>query len=147
MAHLSLISPVGELTIFEEDDKIISLDWGRAPEARITPLLMEAKTQLRFYFQKKLTEFDLPLAPAGTDFQQRVWRQMQAIPFGQTQTYGEIAEKINSGARPVGTACGRNPIPILIPCHRVVGAGGLGGYSGAGGLDTKKSLLAFEGIL
>jgi len=145
MTSLSFHSPLGPLTLFEEDDAIIVLEWGRAPEDETSPLLDEAKKQLDAYFDRKLTNFDLPLSPPGTDFQKRVWRGMSQIPYGETRTYGDLARKISSGARPVGTACGRNPIPIIIPCHRVVASTGLGGYTGQGGLETKSYLLKLEG--
>ena len=104
------------------------------------------KRQLNAYFDGVLKRFDLPLEPNGTPFQKKVWKQMLKIPYGRTVTYGHIAERLGSGARPVGTACGRNPLPILIPCHRVMGANGaLGGYSGEGGLVTKKALMLIEG--
>lgn len=147
MPHVSLHSRTGELTVFEDAGKIVSLDWGRAPNPETTPLLKDAAEQLRAYFDGSLKNFDLPLNPAGTSFQQKVWQQMQVIPYGKTRTYGELASRLNSGPRPVGGACGRNPIPIIIPCHRVVGGAGLGGYSGAGGLETKKTLLVLEGAL
>ncbi len=143
--HLTLHSPLGELTVFEEDGRIVALEWGRgAGTADPTPLLAEAKRQLDAYFDDPAAGFDLPLAPAGTPFQHRVWEAMQAIPTGQSRRYGEIAEALGSSARAVGGACGANPIPIIIPCHRVVGTGLLGGYSGDGGTDTKRYLLAHE---
>jgi len=145
MTSLSFHSPLGPLTLFEEDGAIIVLEWGRGPEDESSPLLNEAKKQLDAYFDRKLTTFDLPLAPPGTDFQNRVWQSMRKIPYGETRTYGDLAQDISSGARPVGTACGRNPIPIIIPCHRVVASTGLGGYTGQGGLETKTYLLKLEG--
>jgi len=147
MGTLSLHTPIGDLTVFDNDDNaIIALDWGWVEEQAPTPLLKEAKRQLDLYFDGELTRFDLPLAPHGTPFQNKVWRTMSMISYGKTMGYGEIAATLGSGARPVGTACGRNPIPIIIPCHRVVGAAGaLGGYSGEGGTVTKTSLLALEG--
>jgi methylated-DNA-[protein]-cysteine S-methyltransferase len=87
------------------------------------------------------------LLPAGSVFEQRVWAAMQQIPYGKTQCYGELAAMIGSAARAVGGACGRNPIPIVIPCHRVLAKAGLGGYSGQGGLATKQTLLSLEGAL
>jgi methylated-DNA-[protein]-cysteine S-methyltransferase len=110
------------------------------------PLLAEAVAQLDAYFDRRLTDFDLPLGPDGTDFQQRVWTQLQRIPYGETATYGEIARSLgmNAGAsRAVGAANGRNPIGIVIPCHRVVGTNGsLSGY--AGGVERKQLLLRLE---
>lgn len=144
MPQLSLHSPVGDLTISEDDGAIVAVDWGWGRDQSSTPLLKAAAKQLNAYFDGKLEAFDLPLRPFGTDFQQRVWRAMMKIPYGKVRTYGEVAEKLKSGARPVGTACGRNPIPIIIPCHRVLGTQSLGGYSGEGGLETKVALLTLE---
>jgi methylated-DNA-[protein]-cysteine S-methyltransferase len=110
------------------------------------PLLAEAARQLRAYFARELKEFDLPLRPAGTDFQQRVWRQLLEIGYGETASYGEIAAWLGMGpgaSRAVGAANGRNPIGIVIPCHRVVGSKGLlSGY--AGGVERKQLLLELE---
>ena len=109
--------------------------------------LAEVRRQLDAYFARRLQRFDLPLAPAGTAFQQRVWQALRNIPFGETRTYGELARMIGQpgAARAVGAANGANPIAIIIPCHRVIATGGrLGGY--AGGLDIKRRLLELEGI-
>lgn len=144
MAQLSLHSPVGDLSMSQDGDSIVALDWGWGRDQSPTPLLREAIKQLNAYFDAKLTAFDLPLLPTGTDFQRRVWRHMAKIPYGKVRTYGALAAALGSGARPVGTACGRNPIPIIIPCHRVVAGAGLGGYSGAHGLETKLALLTLE---
>lgn len=147
MAFLSMHSPVGPLTLFTEDDALVAVDWGRAPDGRSTPLLAEARRQFDAYFDGRLRSFDLPLNPAGTAFQRRVWQAMQAIPYGETRTYGDIADAVGSAARAVGGACGRNPLPIVIPCHRVVAGGGRpGGYSGDGGVETKRILLTLEGV-
>ena len=111
----------------------------------MTGLLSLAGDQLASYFDGDLTNFSLPLAPVGTPFQRQVWVSMTRIPYGETQSYGGVAEEIDSSPRAVGTACGRNPIPILIPCHRVVGNGGaMVGYSGGEGIETKRYLLAHE---
>jgi methylated-DNA-[protein]-cysteine S-methyltransferase len=110
------------------------------------PLLREAADQLAAYFRRELKDFDLPLAPTGSDFQLRVWEQLRAIPSGETATYGEVAGRLGltgHGARAVGTANGRNPIPVVVPCHRVVGSSGsLTGYGG--GLHRKQLLLELE---
>lgn len=151
MPHLSLQSPIGALTVFEDGGAIVSLDWGRAPSGPApggdeTGLLRAASDQLIAYFRRELEIFDLPLAPPGTEFQRAVCRAMSGIPYGALRTYGEIAAAVGSAPRAVGGACGRNPIPIIIPCHRVVGAGGaMTGYSGHGGLETKRALLHLEG--
>ena len=111
-----------------------------------SPLLQEAVRQLRAYFARDLKEFDLPLHPAGTPFQKSVWAQLQRIGYGETASYGEIALRLGRrlvASRAVGLANGRNPIPIVIPCHRVVGANGtLTGY--AGGIERKQVLLELE---
>lgn len=149
MAHLSMNSPLGGLTIFEESGSIVVIEWGRAAMPSPSPLLLEAKRQLDAYFDGQAKEFDLPVAPRGTPFQQAVWALISAIPFGATRTYGDLARRLRTAPRPVGGACGRNPIPIIIPCHRVVGSGGwrLGGYSGGQGVVTKQALLCLEGQL
>lgn len=146
MPSLALSTPLGRLTLTEADGAIVALDWSHGEEDAATPLLVRARDQLAAYFGGRRTAFDLPLRPEGTEFQRRVWDAMLAIPHGETRTYGDLAKDLSSSARAVGTACGRNPVPILIPCHRVVGKGGaLTGYSGGGGLDTKRRLLLLEG--
>jgi methylated-DNA-[protein]-cysteine S-methyltransferase len=145
MPSLSIPSPIGQLTIDETDDAIVAIRWADEPAGNGSPLLAEAARQLAAYFDGRLTHFDLPLAVVGTKFDQRVWAAMRAIPFGETRTYGELAHLTDSGPRAIGGACGRNPIPIIVPCHRVLARGGLGGYSGGSGLPTKQWLLALEG--
>ena len=151
-----LPSPIGDLRIVERDGRISAIEFspfrqpadGRPLGARSEdhPVLVEAVRQLRAYFDGELTEFDLPLAPRGSDFQQRVWEQLSKIAYGETASYGEIAGRLgltNAASRAVGTANGRNPIPIVIPCHRVIGANGtLTGY--AGGIERKQTLLELE---
>ncbi|MBV9965773.1 MAG: methylated-DNA--[protein]-cysteine S-methyltransferase [Alphaproteobacteria bacterium] len=145
MPSLSLSSPVGPLTIEEKDDKIVAISWGNGRAGNGSPLLEEAARQLQAYFDGKLSDFDLPVAPAGSSFEKRVWAAMQQIPYGETRCYGDLAEAIHSAPRAVGGACGKNPIPIVIPCHRVLAKSGMGGYSGRGGLKTKQALLRLEG--
>ena len=151
MDMLCIKSPVGDLTLFEDGDKIIALDWGQGfdtPRTSENAVLNRAAEALRDYFHSGAENFsDLPLDPGGTDFQRRVWHEMQAIDPGQVKTYGQIADALNSSPRAVGNACGANPIPILIPCHRVVAQNSLGGYTGDGGMDTKTQLLRLEGYL
>jgi len=147
MPHLSLKSPVGPLTLFADDTVIFALEFGEAPKGTSSPVLEEARNQLGAYFTGRLEHFNIPVAPVGTDFQQRVWRLMQEIPFGSARTYGDMSRILKSSARAVGGACGKNPIAIIIPCHRVLAAGGgIGGYSGGGGTDTKRTLLRLEGF-
>jgi len=149
MPSLSMPSPVGHLTIDERDDRVVAIRWTPssfgAPSGNGSPLLAEAARQLAAYFDGKLSCFDLPLTPGGSPFEARVWAAMQAIPYGQTRSYGDLAMAVGSAPRAVGRACGTNPIPIVIPCHRVLAKGGLGGYSGDGGLVTKQRLLDLEG--
>lgn len=145
MSQLSLHSPLGDLTISEEDGAIVSLDWGRTPQSVETDLLCRAKNLLDDYFDGRPVEFNLPLVLHGTDFQKKVWEEMRNIHYGKVMTYGEMAKKINSHARAVGGACGANPIPIIVPCHRVMGQNGiLTGFSGGDGVETKKYLLDLE---
>jgi len=145
MPQMSFNSPLGPLTVFEEDGIIVALDWGWPPETQETPLLLRAVEQLEAYFNHSLTQFDLPMQPYGTDFQHRVWDAMSQIPFGQTRTYKDLADQLGTSPRAIGMACGRNPIPILIPCHRIVGSNGsLGGYSAMDGVETKLELLKHE---
>ena len=142
-------SPVGGLTLFEEDGALIAVEWGRGPmpEDGASDLLRNAKRQLEEYFAGDRQVFELPLNPDGTEFQKAVWQCMIEIPYGEARTYGDLAHDLDSAPRAVGGACGRNPIPIIIPCHRVIGAGGkLTGFSGGEGVDTKKKLLGLEQI-
>lgn len=147
MPSLSILSPVGQLTVEETNDAIVAIRWGNEPAGNGSPLLAEAARQLAAYFAGRLTRFDLPLAEAGTAFDRRVRAAMRAIPYGETRTYGELAHATDSGPRAIGGACGRNPIPIIVPCHRVLARGGLGGYSGGAGLPTKQWLLGLESRL
>jgi methylated-DNA-[protein]-cysteine S-methyltransferase len=145
MPQLSLHTPLGEVTISEDGGAIVALDWGRGRDQEATPLLREACDQLQDYFDGKRMSFNLPLAPEGSDFQKRVWAALCAIPPGETRSYADIARTIGSAPRAVGGANGANPIPLLIPCHRVIAAdGSLGGYSGGDGPATKRFLLDHE---
>ncbi len=144
MPQLSLHSPVGDLTVFEEAGAIVSLDWGWVRDQVPSDTLAQAQQQLEAYFDGVLTEFDLPLAPAGTSYRQAVWQALRAIPYGETRSYQDIAASVGGSARSVGQANGTNPIPLIIPCHRVVAASHMGGYSGGDGLPTKRWLLMME---
>ncbi|HKU62873.1 MAG TPA: methylated-DNA--[protein]-cysteine S-methyltransferase [Gemmatimonadales bacterium] len=148
-------SPVGLLTLVASDHGLVAILWPDDPPGRVRldgatpapdhPLLREAERQLGEYFAGRRTEFELPLDPGGTPFQQKVWTALRSIPFGETRTYAELAAQIGhpGAARAVGAASGRNPLSIVAPCHRVVGARGeLTGF--AGGLEVKARLLAFE---
>ena len=141
-------SPVGPLTLTQEDQALTGLHFGEHPQQGAegpTPLLEEAARQLEEYFAGQRKEFSLPLAPKGTEFQLRVWQALLQIPYGETRSYGELAAMVGNpkACRAVGGANHRNPLSILIPCHRVVGTGGsLTGY--AGGLSVKEFLLKLE---
>ncbi|MBV9824786.1 MAG: methylated-DNA--[protein]-cysteine S-methyltransferase [Alphaproteobacteria bacterium] len=147
MPSLSLNTPVGRLTLDETDEAIVGVRWCEDAQSNGSPLLLEAARQLSAYLDGKLTAFDLPLGAAGSQFEQAVWAAMCAIPYGQTRSYGDVAHELDSGPRAVGRACGRNPIPIIVPCHRILGRSGMGGYSGGTGLPTKQWLLGLEGVL
>lgn len=152
----TMTSPVGELRVVERGGAITAIEFEpfRTPtdgrplgdRADDHPVLAEAVRQLSAYFARDLKEFDLPLAPGGTDFQQRVWALLRQVGWGETASYGQIAHRLgmtNAASRAVGLANGRNPIPIVVPCHRVIGADGtLTGY--AGGLERKQLLLDLE---
>lgn len=155
--YLKMPSPVGELTLVADDAGLIAILWeddrpgrvklGPLIEDRDDPVLVDAAQQLKAYFAGKRAGFDLPLAPRGTDFQRAVWNALRAIPFGETRSYAGIAQAIGrpSAVRAVGAANGRNPISIVVPCHRVIGTNGsLTGF--AGGLPAKERLLTLEGV-
>ncbi|HUK06683.1 MAG TPA: methylated-DNA--[protein]-cysteine S-methyltransferase [Stellaceae bacterium] len=145
---ITIESPLGPLTLVEESDALTELHWGRAASETPTPLLQEAVRQLGEYFDKRRRDFDLPFAPAGSAFERSVWAAMSRIPYGQWRSYGDLAAEVQGQPQAVGAACGSNPLPILIPCHRVLAAEGrMGGYSGKGGLKTKQALLVLEGAL
>lgn len=137
-------SPFGPLTLTEEGGFVTRLGWGGLIEGNGSDLLTEAGRQLAAYFAGTLHSFELPLAfqPGLTG---EVQRAMIAIPFGQTRRYGDLARELGMPAQAIGQACGANPIPILIPCHRILSATGLGGFSAPGGVETKVALLKLEG--
>ncbi|MCF3593155.1 methylated-DNA--[protein]-cysteine S-methyltransferase [Rhodobacteraceae bacterium LMO-12] len=144
MPRLTVDTPTGPFTLTEESGAISAAEWGEGG-ADETPLLCAARDQLTEYFDGTRTRFDLPLKVNGTDFQRAVCDAMSAIPLGDTLTYGDIAKALGVPAQSVGQACGGNPIPVIIPCHRVMGAGGkLTGFSGRGGVETKVWLLRHE---
>lgn len=149
-------SPVGQLRLVASDEAITRIEFepfrapadGRplGPRDDQHPVLVEAVRQLEAYFAGELTEFDLPVEPVGSEFQQRVWKELRVIGYGETASYGQIAVRMGmtpAASRAVGLANGRNPVPIVVPCHRVIGSDGtLTGY--AGGLERKRILLGLE---
>ncbi len=151
----AIATPVGTLTLVAEHGALVAITWPDDRPGRVRlppfedrpnePVLVEAAIQLDDYFARRRDRFDLPLAPRGTSFQQDVWAALRTIPYGETRSYAAIAAQIGRPAavRAVGAANGRNPLSIVVPCHRVVGSGGhLTGF--AGGLATKRQLLALE---
>lgn len=151
----SMLSPVGRLTLVStqgylvailwENDKPLRVRLGEMQQASREPVLLETERQLNDYFSGRRQRFELPLLMQGTTFQQQVWQALQRIPFGQTRSYSDIAQEIGAptAVRAVGAANGRNPLSIVVPCHRVIGRQGqLTGF--AGGLDAKRYLLALE---
>lgn len=148
MATCFLETPIGTLAITGNAEGVTSVSFVDSPPTSqpvIEPILIRAREQLEEYFAGERTAFDLPFSPRGTDFQRQVWQALASIPYGETRSYGEIAAGLGrpGGARAVGAACGKNPLWILIPCHRAVGKDGtLTGY--AGGLPRKDYLLRLE---
>ncbi len=142
----SFDTPIGPLRLDAEDGRLSRVEFAASAETRSSePVLREAEAQLRAYFAGELRRFDLPLAPRGTSFQLSVWDALLEIPYGSTTSYSELAAAIGrpSACRAVGAANGRNPLAVIVPCHRVIGAaGGLTGYGG--GLERKRMLLALE---
>jgi len=145
MNVLVVDSPVGPLSLHEAGGRICRVSWERAASGRGSGVLEAAAAQLAEYFAGRRRVFDLPLEVGGSDLQRAVCAEMAAIPYGETVTYGDIARALGVPAQAVGRACGGNPIPVIIPCHRVLGAAGLGGFSGEGGVETKVALLRHEG--
>ncbi len=146
-------SPVGRLCLEDENGALAAVRFAAEATPEVlqgavqqdTPLLAQARRQLEEYFARRRRSFDLPLAMHGTPFRRQVWQALEEIPYGEVRSYGELAAKLGKpgGARAVGGACHVNPIAIVVPCHRVVGANGaLTGY--AGGLEIKRYLLQLE---
>jgi methylated-DNA-[protein]-cysteine S-methyltransferase len=153
LTYRTVSTPLGDITAVADEagltQVILAGDDGSvlAEATEGGPIVDAAATQLAEYFAGERMAFDVPLTPQGTEFQQTVWKALGDVPFGTTATYGEIARAIGqlTATRAVGAANGRNPIPIIIPCHRVIGASGeLTGYSGGGGIETKRRLLDHE---
>jgi len=149
MRYTTMDTPIGELTLIGDEDALTGVFMGPTPVdpswTHDPAQLAEAVTQFEQYFAGERTEFDLPLAPRGTEFQHRVWGMLREIPYGETTTYGALAIRLGNPrtVRAVGLANGRNPLPIIVPCHRVIGAdGSLVGFGG--GLERKRALLAHE---
>lgn len=146
MIRAGMVGPFGPVALVERDGLLVGLEW-RLPEVTgDSALLVEGLAQLAAYFAGRLKRFDLPL-DWGTGLNADVRRAMAGIPWGETRTYGQIARAVGAPAQAVGQACGANPLPILIPCHRVTGTNWFGGFSAPGGVETKAALLRHEGAL
>ena len=148
MNLLDVPTPIGVARLCADAKAIRSIQWADrvSHKSCANPILLKAGKQLREYFTGNRRKFKIPLAPEGTDFQKLIWKLCVRIPYGSTVTYGDLARrsKHSGAARAVGSVMAANPIPLIIPCHRVLGVSGLGGYSGNGGLDTKRFLLDLE---
>lgn len=142
--RISLPSPVGPLVVEEEAGRLVRVTWSRAGSEGGSDLLTRVAAELAEYFAGERQAFDLPLA-LSDGLVGKVQRAMLAVPFGETTTYGTIAKRLGVPAQAVGQACGANPLPVIVPCHRVLGANGLGGFSAVGGVETKVFLLRHEG--
>ncbi len=145
MQMIAVATQFGQLGIAEKDGAICRVVWDGVERGEQSPLLKEAAAQVAAYDAGELTVFDLPLRVDGSQFQRDVCAKMLDIPFGFTVTYGDIARDLGQSAQAVGRACAGNPLPVIIPCHRVMGASGLTGFSGKGGVETKVALLRHEG--
>lgn len=138
-------SPVGPLGANAANRAITELIWGHAGNLTKGPLHQQISDEMAAYFAGDLKKFQTPVSPKGSPFQQSFYAALSAIPYGETRTYGDLAQELGVSAQAIGQACGANPIAIIIPCHRVLGANGLGGYSGMGGIEAKVALLKLEG--
>lgn len=141
-----LVGPFGPVALVERDGRLVGLEWRLPDVGAETPLLAEGLAQLDAYFAGSLRRFDLPL-DWGTGLNAAARRAMAEIPWGETRTYGQISKQVGATPQAVGQACGANPLPILIPCHRVTGTDRFGGFSAPGGVETKAALLRHEGAL
>ena len=146
MTVKTVFTPLGSLVLNEHDNHLVDLSWNYEHHLNSSPVLDQAAEEIQAYLNKDLRDFTVSTKfNRGTEFQRKVWQAIAEIPYGETVTYNDIAREIKSSPRAVGTACGKNPLPLIIPCHRVVGASGkLTGYSGGDGTLTKQILLDFE---
>ena len=144
LLRAGLDTPTGPFWVEVADGAVTRSGWGQADPGPDDAVLCQALAEITAYFAGRLTQFNMPLRPAVTGFQAALLAALSAIPFGETRTYGQLGKALNTPAQAIGQACGANPIPLLVPCHRVLGARTLGGYSGAGGVETKVALLRHE---
>jgi methylated-DNA-[protein]-cysteine S-methyltransferase len=152
-AQFVMDSPIGRLAIHTREGKVTQVDYAvRREVTRVLtdPLHKKIKQQLQNYFARPTAHFNLPLELHGTPFQQKVWQALQAIPLSQTVSYGDLANRLHTSARAIGNACRANPIPLIVPCHRVIAKNSIGGFSGTTHgrhIDRKRWLLQHEGAL
>ena len=147
MTETVVSTPVGFLSLREEDGAVVEVRWGAATRTGDSgsPVLTRARRWIEDYFSGRFRPVDFPLHPGGTPFQRKVWRVLTHIAPGKTASYGDVANTLGTSPRAVGNACAANPLPLVVPCHRILaGGGGLGGYSGGHGLSTKRALLDHE---
>lgn len=148
----SVKTPFAHIALLLDGDELLEIDFIAAQARAITPQTLQAKKmveQIQAYCQHRVRNFTVKLRLQGTPFQQSVWRELQKIPFGQVNTYGELAKKLKTSPRAVGNACRQNPVPLIVPCHRIIAATGIGGYAGktSGQVHSiKRELLQHEGI-
>lgn len=144
-------SPVGKIYVETKNEQLVKLEYHSKKKVtthKLSSFASQVKTQIEKYFKSSKTKFTVAVELAGTPFQKKVWRTMQKIPAGQTRTYGEISDQLQSSPRAIGNACRANPVPLVVPCHRIVGKSSLGGFGGeiAGrNIDCKSWLLKHEG--
>ncbi|MCD6047391.1 MAG: methylated-DNA--[protein]-cysteine S-methyltransferase [Gammaproteobacteria bacterium] len=144
MKAFVLLTPIGPLTLWTKNECLVSIDFGQtAPVAVMQEFEKKIAQQIEAYFLRQSKTFDLPYLANGTEFQKKVWQAMLLIPYGETRSYQDLAKTLNTSARAIGNACRRNPLPLVIPCHRVVAKSGLGGFSG----ETEGQMLAIKKIL
>ena len=153
MPTTTIETPIGPITVTVRNGAVAEIAFAAARNAALSGTAAEdaevldgAAAQLRDYFAGRRHRFTVPIALEGTPFQRRVWTAMTEIPYGRLRSYAALARQLSTAPRAVGGACGRNPIPIIVPCHRVVSETGIGGYSGGAGLVTKRRLLKLEGV-
>jgi len=149
-ASFVMHSPVGRIYVETEDEKLVKLEYHckkKVTTDKLDSFSSQVKKQITHYFRSSKAGFNLPVMLNGTAFQQKVWTAMQKIPSGQTRTYGDISEQLQSSPRAVGNACRANPVPLVVPCHRVIGKSGIGGFGGktsGRNIDCKSWLLRHE---
>ena len=146
--NISFVTIFGWITASEEEGNIIEIKFSKKKNIGKSKVLKQLKKEIKFFFSKSKKKIKLPLKIQGSKLQKKIWNELKKIPYGKTKSYGEISKKLKTSPRYVGNVCGQNRHLLVIPCHRVIRSDGkLGGFSGTGGIDTKKKLLKFEGAI